>query len=300
LILLVLAVTLGGAAYAVSLPPQYAALCHAARVGDVAAIKKLIAQGVDPNFSPKMGFFDRHTPDRPLNIAAEYAQVEAVEVLLELGADPCARGNNYDLAIERAVQGFDWNISANAEHPSVKASKDQRAEKFRKVVLLLVPKSISCDSFSVDIARSVIVTGNEALVRTYLERFKSRLNDDDIIQAVFQSAVKYKANKILNILPDILGSPADLGQCFAIARVYGNAESIKFLVSRGADPNVTYYNGKTALYYAVLYGQVKVAKALLDNGASLEVFKKEGKSPLDLAPSDEMKFLLKQYLKKTQ
>ena len=62
-------------------------------------------------------------------------------------------------------------------------------------------------------------------------------------------------------------------EAFIEAAMYGNLEAVKAAIENGIDINAS--NGQTALMYAAVYGHTPVVQALLDAGASPDIFSDE-------------------------
>jgi ankyrin repeat protein len=61
----------------------------------------------------------------------------------------------------------------------------------------------------------------------------------------------------------------------------GNAERVKELLKKGADPNTKDKKGRTPLHWAAPYkGHVEVVKLLLEHGADPNIKNKYGRTPL--------------------
>jgi hypothetical protein len=70
------------------------------------------------------------------------------------------------------------------------------------------------------------------------------------------------------------------------AALVGNAERVKELLKKGANPNVQDEYGWTPLHEAALLGRVDVVKLLLEHGADPTVKDGRWKTPLDLAKAE--------------
>ena len=78
---------------------------------------------------------------------------------------------------------------------------------------------------------------------------------------------------------------------------FNNVEIVKLLIERGQDVNAINKYGQTPLHWASGNNHIEIAELLLDRGADLEVEDVTGWTPLDRADSDEMRDLLKKYIK---
>ena len=74
-------------------------------------------------------------------------------------------------------------------------------------------------------------------------------------------------------------------------------ETAKLLLARGADVEAKTNAGSTPLHRACENNALELAKLLLEKGAEVGAKNKWGETPLDVAGSDEMGALLKQYMK---
>ena len=72
----------------------------------------------------------------------------------------------------------------------------------------------------------------------------------------------------------------------------------RFLVERGADPNMRNYNGVTPLHRALKTGRIEMARVLIEHGANAEVKNDEGKTPLDAAPEEQRDDIMKLLLER--
>jgi ankyrin repeat protein len=67
------------------------------------------------------------------------------------------------------------------------------------------------------------------------------------------------------------------------AALVGDAERVKELLKKGANPNIKNEKGRTPLHAAAYKGHVEVARLLLEHGADPNTQDKDGNTPLHWA-----------------
>ncbi|WNH13186.1 ankyrin repeat domain-containing protein [Thalassobellus suaedae] len=87
---------------------------------------------------------------------------------------------------------------------------------------------------------------------------------------------------LVHKVKDINGS-SDYGTPLMAAVVKGNLKITKILLDKKADPNIADPNGTTALHYAVLFKLTDIAKLLVKAGAKHSLKDNNGKSAYDYA-----------------
>jgi ankyrin repeat protein len=69
------------------------------------------------------------------------------------------------------------------------------------------------------------------------------------------------------------------------AAIYGNVEIARMLIDAGADLNLQTNGGRTPLHRAAYYGNVEIARILIDARANLDLQDEDGETPLHGAAS---------------
>jgi len=82
---------------------------------------------------------------------------------------------------------------------------------------------------------------------------------------------------------------------FWAAAKSGDMANVQELVEQGIDVNARPTGGHAALEWAVINGHGEIAEFLIRKGAHVNPKTENGKTPLDLARSDEMKALLRKH-----
>jgi len=92
-----------------------------------------------------------------------------------------------------------------------------------------------------------------------------------------------KVKQLLKENPQLLNAKGPWGWTPMVRAVYFNHSNIvSFLLSKGADPNLSTPDGETALHWAIKCGHPKLAELLIKNNANAVVQDKWGISPLQL------------------
>ena len=80
-----------------------------------------------------------------------------------------------------------------------------------------------------------------------------------------------------------------------IASEYGHLEIVNFLLAAGAEVNKTDKSGDTLLHDASKKGHFKVVKALIRAKADVRIVNHTGKSPIDVAKTNEIRQYIHQH-----
>lgn len=93
-----------------------------------------------------------------------------------------------------------------------------------------------------------------------------------------QEIVNYLVSK--NVTIDYV---SDEGTALMAVTVKGNVALVDFLLSNGANPNLTNASGMTALMYAVQFKNIEIIKLLLANKSDKLLVNNEGKTAFEFA-----------------
>lgn len=246
--------------------PGVAKLVRAAREGNVAAVKRLLAEGLSPNQippnDPEMetavwaavyrrkpavirvlaeggADLDEGFPNTPLQVAAQWGHLGLVRTLIEGGADVNRANNSGETAILLAVE-----------------------EKRVEVV-------------------------GELLKAGAKPNYVPRAGRREEQMTPLQLAAYEAGPPILELLLEAGATEPGLDTlllCGAACR--GDVDAVKALLARGVDVNAKDSSDRTPLHYAAQTGKERIVRLLLDHGADSDLSagkKGKGESPLMMA-----------------
>jgi ankyrin repeat protein len=108
------------------------------------------------------------------------------------------------------------------------------------------------------------------------------------VDTLYKAAGKGDTAKVMALLDsgvDVNGRTSDDSYALNRAAVFNQVQMVRFLLERGADPNVQNSEGDTPLICATKYagGQAATVRALVDGGTDLAIRDKDGQTALDYA-----------------
>jgi uncharacterized protein len=238
-----------------SLPDNQSAVVVAARSGHEKLAQFLVEQGADPN-AAGAGF-------APLHIAILHSQPELLKALLNHGADPNVelkrgtpiRRNGGDLELPTGEGAIDQIGAVNF----MGATPFWLAAKYADVGLMRILADSGADR------RKPLKNGITPLMAAAgfgWNGSKTRRGLDYHVSALGIDGKKTAVQKDREALETL--------------------EAVTFLLDKDADVNQTDAEGNTALFGAIELGLESTVKALVDNGAALNVKNKAGQTPLSL------------------
>ncbi len=254
-------------------------LAGAARAGDLEAIKQHIADGTDINAL--------HFEMPSLTWAAMMGQTQAVELLLQHGADVNGRNRDDNTALHLALflghaetaelllkSGADVSVKNNDGATSL----DMLGVPWEMTRLLTKPMGIELEREQVEAGRAKI---------RELFGVDDAFKGADTSSPQFLSAVAFTGD--VSVMKQVLAGGADPNTMdpqsgstvLATAALMGHTEVVALLLEHGADVNAKSRDGGTALHTAAFLGRAETVKLLLDKGADTTLRNNIGSIAID-------------------
>ena len=238
-------------------------LIEAVKKENIKEVKRLIQAGANINAKDKKG-------KTPLHFAAQQGNFELVKLLIENGADVNAKDNAWITPLHLAAYSNQV-----------------------KVVRFLVEKGADVDASDYFLWRTYYYTTDSSLFN-YLVKKSDFVESEYVLNPspslyIYIAAIvgdlnrvkKYSAHlKNINIRDSIFQIPL---LHYAVAG--GNVEVIKYLLSKGADINISDNDGITPIHIAAGTGQIEALKYLIENGADPTKKSNDGATALHFAAS---------------
>lgn len=252
--------------------PNPEKLLAAAREGRVDAIRSLLAGGTGVDVCDRDG-------QTPLNEAAWNGHAEAVQVLLEAGADPKRKNSRaLDFAVRSGTAecvkvllaaGADPNAGVrkgNAGDPTMLMDAIARGDKQIIELLLAAGADVKAVAGATGVVAHAIATKRNAWVDKLIDA-------GGALDGSLVAAVNAKRLDLLKRLLT-LGVPADdlrpgHGTPLSAAVMDGHVEFVKCLIAAGADVNRKSPDGLSPLQSAVLWGHASIIGLLLKAKAAV-------------------------------
>lgn len=244
-------------------------LLHRVSRRDIAFVKYLVSLGGDINAYED----DYHgTAGTPLHLTVRYGDVDAVKLLVAVGADVYARGYYGEPPIVEAVM-----YNENVEVTKFLFSQMEKVNTESNFVLRLLG----------DAARW---NGNIEIVKFLVSKIpdadlKSKAGRGVLFQAAGNQnieVVKFLVSKGMDV--NAKGSKGETS--LHSAAYHGNVEVAEFLISKGADVNAEVIerdDAGTPLHWAAGTLKIEAAKLLISKGAEIDAKNDEGMTPLYVA-----------------
>ena len=274
----------------------YTPLLFAARVGDLASAKLLVAAGADVNDRAPSG-------TSAVVVAAHSGHGELAAFLLENGADPNSAGAGYT-ALHAAILQKDEPLvdallvhGANPNAPLLKSTPVRRASAdffFSPGFVGATPFWLAARFGAPKIMRRLAEHGADPLVvhhPAYYDGGLGYFEDRPLIEeentTALMAAVGLGGRSPLvavGWLDRIAeASPVGRRRRDPVEQEAITLEAVRLAVELGVDVNTANADGNTALHGAAARGYDTAIEFLVENGATLAVTNKEGQTPLTVA-----------------
>jgi len=268
-------------------------LLIAARKGDAAKVRSLLANGASVNSKDE-------DADTALMIATLSARdLDTVKVLLAKGADVNARNKENDTALIYAASNENAEITralldmgANINHQNDNGYSALTMASVNELRLpnakLLLERGANLELKNENGETSLIMAasgGGVELVRALLEKRANADARDNIGNTVLMRAAGEHGAEIIRLLAekgaDVNARNEDGVTALMLART---KETARLLLDKGADVNARNNDGDTALIYATrMLWSADAAEALLEGGADVAAKNKKGETALSIA-----------------
>lgn len=263
-------------------------LWHAARTGDLRAMKRYIAEGADVN-----------APDESMNISplawsASHGQTEATRLLIENGADVNRKDDNGSTPLHNAA------VFGRAEvakllvknGANLKVRNDDGATPADALHLDWRTTGFIGSLMGVEVERENIAgmqSGRNEIAKLFgVKEFDSKdiASANDLPGAVFIGDLASVKRALTDGADPNAQDPQSGSTMLSIASLMGHTEVVALLLERGADVNAKSRDGGTALHAAAFLGRAETVKLLLGKGADAGLRNNTGSTAIDGAKLD--------------
>ncbi len=249
------------------------AMAFAAVKNDAASVRDLLAAGADPNFA-------LHDGDHVVMVATAYKSDKAATALLEAGANPNVADRTGNTPLHLAAQSDDLDLiklllakNANPNAVTNKVAAGRGGGGFRLVVGQVTPLMDAAKAGHEDAMRALVAGGADP-----------KIKGQDGTTLLMQAAGSAKLNVVeyaYELDPDVAAVTSSGGQVMhsavtgtgGIATQDAICDVIRFLLSKGADPDPMNKAGRTPISIADVLPIDKAVNLLT------ETIEKSGKTP---------------------
>jgi ankyrin repeat protein len=237
------------------------ALHWAAEAGDCELIEPLLHAGADPNRRDGRSFVVEISGQTPLLIATRGNALEAVEMLLSVGAKPDGRGSEGDSPLCVAVE------AGHADVARILLGAGARADRKGEQSPLVAAAG----------------EGQLECVKMLIEAGADPAQPSGDAWSPITAACSHGHTEVVRLLIESGATPNESKASltpFGVALMDGCEEVVALLLESGLDPNVRDESGSTALNDAIMHGRGDLVARLLEMGAHANVADEEGATPL--------------------
>ncbi len=264
-------------------------LWHAARTGDLRAMKRYIAEGADVN-----------APDDSLNIqplawSALHGQTEAARLLIENGADVNIKDDNGSTPLHGAAVFGKADIAKllieNGANPQIRNNDGGTPVDALHVdwrTTAFIGGMVGVEVEKEDIA--AMKMGRDEIAKLF--NTEGTLDSGGTFQPQALSGAAFTGDLATMKRALVAGAdpntmdPQSGSTLLATAALMGHTEVVALLLEHGVDVNVKSRDGATALHTSAFLGRVETVKFLLEKGADLSLRNNLGSTAIDGARLD--------------
>lgn len=262
-------------------------LWHAARTGDLRAMKRYIAEGADVN-AP-----DDDLEMTPLAWSVTHGQTEATRLLIENGADVNMKDDNGSTPLHgAAVFGRADVAKLLVENgANLQVRNDDGGTPADALHLDWGTTAFIGGMVGVEVKDEIAVmqTGRNEIAKLFgVKEFDSKdiASSHDLSGAVFIGNLAAVKQALTDGADPNAEDPQSGSTMLSIAALMGHTEIVTVLLEHGADVNAKSRDGGTALHAAAFLGRAEATKLLLEKGADTTLRNNMGSTAIDGAKLD--------------
>jgi len=263
-------------------------LWHAARTGDLRAMKRYIAEGADVN-----------APDESMNISplawsVSHGQTEATRLLIKSGAEVDIKDDNGSTPLHSAVVFGRADIAKllveNGANPQVRngdgaTPADVLHLDWRTTGFIGGLMGVEVERENIPVMQS----GRNEIAKLFgVKEFDSKniASANDLPGVVFIGDLAAVKRALTEGADPNAHDPQSGSTMLSIAALMGHTEIVALLLEHGADVNAKSRDGGTALHAAAFLGRAETVKLLLEKGADTTLRNNTGSIAIDGAKLD--------------
>ncbi|MCY3740848.1 MAG: CotH kinase family protein [Candidatus Poribacteria bacterium] len=263
-------------------------LWHAARTGDLQAMKRYISEGTDVN-AP-----DENMNISPLAWSASHGQTGATRLLIENGADVNIKDDNgstplHSAAVFGRAEVAKLLVESGA---NLQVRNDDGATPADTLHLDWRTTGFIGGLMGVEVEReniAVMQSGRNEIAKLFgVKEFDSKdiASANDLPGAVFIGDLAAIKRALTDGADPNVQDPQSGSTMLSIASLMGHTEVVALLLEHGADVNAKSRDGGTPLHAAAFLGRAETVKLLLKKGADTTLRNNMGSIAIDGAKLD--------------
>lgn len=262
-------------------PGAQSTLIEAAEYGHREALETLLEKGAQPGMTDDLG-------RTPLHQAAYEGNLGVAKMLLERDARPNVTDNYGRTALHSAADGglLRWGSPKAAEVLLEKGAVVDLTDDENRT-----PLSRAVEEAHLGVAETLLRAGAEASEIDFTGLLSSDASTEEQGRLPLHEVAAEGHSEVAAALVEqgaAAGATDDDGRTpLHVAAKKGNPEMAEVLLEKNVRPNATDEDGRTPLHMTAWNDNLKVAEVLLESGAQPEAIDENGHTPLSVAVGDE-------------